>query len=468
MFEKILAGIGIALMIYGMSLAVSLLRAMKDRRHRAVMLWFCALPSFFLLGYAAYSGYLAAGESFLNPGLLTSLIFFFGAVFVVLAVRAFSLVCGGQAAAIAEIRQSEEFFQSANAQMENLLNAVKNEKNFRVKFENPGLLKCWEVKKCGNQACPAYNSSELRCWQVAGTYCGGQVQGTFAQKIGGCENCEVYKKATGSVLSRMGEIFNNAVLMLEQKACEVEKAAAELEKTQEELVRAEKMSAVGQLAAGLAHEINNPIGIIMGFSQALKSRIKPGDPLFVPVEHILRETQRCKNLVKDLLTFSRATTENRNENTDVNSAVEGTVHLLQAIKDKKVVFVKEFGEGLPAVFLNIGQLQQSIVNLGMNALDAMPEGGKLTVRTFRIIRNGRDFAAVQVEDSGMGIAKEIRDKIFNPFFTTKEPGKGTGLGLSLVHEFVRKYQGMIEVESEPGKGTTVTVSFPATSFKGNL
>lgn len=234
----------------------------------------------------------------------------------------------------------------------------------------------------------------------------------------------------------------------------------EQKKLESMLLQSEKMSAVGQLAAGVAHEINNPLGVILGFAQAIVRRIKPEDPFEIPLKSIEREAIRCKNLVQDLLAFSR-TGKAGQEPVEIKEAIETSLSLVAAqARVKSVELQKELDEGLPTAHANKGQLQQIIVNLCNNAIDAMPNGGKIIVRTKKTFLHGNAFIELEVEDTGAGIPSEIRSKIFDPFFTTKEVGKGTGLGLSLVYEIVQRHQGHITFDSQLGKGTKFHVLLP--------
>jgi PAS domain S-box-containing protein len=229
----------------------------------------------------------------------------------------------------------------------------------------------------------------------------------------------------------------------------------------EGLVRqADKMSAVGQLAAGVAHEINNPLGVILGFSQAVVRRLQPNDPLELPLKSIEKEAIRCRNLVQDLLTFSRASKIDR-EPVDINRAVEGAFSLVIAqARMTRVNVTKELAAELPRVMGNLNQIQQIIINLCNNALDAMGSvSGQLTVKTEVLSEGALMWVCLKVIDTGPGIPPETVTRIFEPFFTTKAVGKGTGLGLSLVHEIVKKHSGSIGVESHPGL-TEFCIKFP--------
>jgi PAS domain S-box-containing protein len=234
----------------------------------------------------------------------------------------------------------------------------------------------------------------------------------------------------------------------------------ERKKLEARILQSEKLSAMGHLAAGVAHEVNNPLGVILGFAQALSRRVIPGDALEHPIRSIEREAIRCKNLVQDLLTFSRSSQADR-EPIDLNMTVEGALSLIQArAKMSKAEVRTEFSENLPRILGNRNQIQQVVVNLANNAFDAMSDGGVLTVRTELKEGTPHSWVHLLVSDTGAGIPQEIIHKIFEPFFTTKPVGQGTGLGLSLVYEIVKKNSGQVEVKSRPG-ATEFCIKFPA-------
>lgn len=222
--------------------------------------------------------------------------------------------------------------------------------------------------------------------------------------------------------------------------------------------RSEKMSAVGQLAAGVAHEINNPLTVILGFAQSLLRRLRPGDPHIMPLASIEREALRCRNLANSLLSFSRDKKSGTSP-TDPRVMMSEALALVEVqAKTKKIRLVREESKDLPHVNMNADQIQQVVINLCANAMDAMPDGGTLTVAM--AVRGDR--LELRVTDTGTGIARDVRERIFDPFFTTKPVGKGTGLGLSLTYEIVRSHRGRIELESELGRGTQFMVSLPLT------
>jgi signal transduction histidine kinase len=223
------------------------------------------------------------------------------------------------------------------------------------------------------------------------------------------------------------------------------------------MLQSEKMAAIGQLAAGVAHEINNPLGVILGFGQGIQRRLGAGDALALPTKAIVREALRCKQLVQELLTFSRIGKAGL-ETVDLNELIRSSATLLEAKAQIQMVEIElKLGDVPLLGEANRSQLQQVIVNLGSNALDAMTDGGVLTVRT----RNAGDDAVVlELADTGPGIPQDVKARMFEPFFTTKDVGQGTGLGLSIVYEVVRQHQGAIDVESELGVGTRFTIRLP--------
>lgn len=229
----------------------------------------------------------------------------------------------------------------------------------------------------------------------------------------------------------------------------------EVERKDELLRRADKLSAVGRLAAGIAHEINNPLGSMLGFAQAALARDDSG-PLAEALRAIEEEALRCRNLVKSLLAFSRES-KGAAEEFELAAAVDGTLAVIEAqAKTRGVVIARSLESGRRAVG-DRGQIQQVVMNLCTNAMDAMPDGGTMTVRCGR--SDGGVF--IEVEDQGSGVPEAIRGRIFDPFFTTKDVGQGTGLGLSLVHEIALRHRGTVTAGSAPGGGALFRVEWPS-------
>jgi signal transduction histidine kinase len=229
-----------------------------------------------------------------------------------------------------------------------------------------------------------------------------------------------------------------------------------------QLSQADKLSSIGLLAAGVAHEVNTPLAVISSYAQLLSKQLQ-GDPQKGPLmEKITRQTFRASEIVNNLLNFSR-TSGTEFADVDVNKIIMETLTLLEhQFKTSRIVVEDELGKSLPPISGNSGRLQQVFLNLFLNAKDAMPEGGKLRIAT----SNGEGVAVV-VSDTGSGIPQEHIQRIYDPFFTTKSApregqGKGTGLGLSVTYGIIQEHAGKIRVESRPGEGTTFYLDFPMT------
>lgn len=225
----------------------------------------------------------------------------------------------------------------------------------------------------------------------------------------------------------------------------------------EQLLQAGKMAAVGQLAAGIAHEVNNPLAVILAFAQGIERRLPEIAPqLQTPVASIIRETHRCRKIVEELLTFSRINRRGR-EPLFVDALLWNASALLApCAREQGTQLHFDIAEGMPQVLGDRVQLEQVFINLGINALDAVAQGGTVSFA----VRQTPTSVTLSVTDDGPGIPPDVLPRSFEPFFTTKPQGRGTGLGLSLSYEIVRQHQGTLEVETELGRGTTLLVRLP--------
>ena len=253
---------------------------------------------------------------------------------------------------------------------------------------------------------------------------------------------------------------------------ELQCAFQELSTTQDQLVQAQKMEAIGQLAGGVAHDFNNLLTVITGQSDLLLRSFRAEDPLRQKVELIRKTGQRAAELTRQLLAFSRKQVL-QPKAVDLNGLVGGVAPMLRRLIGEHIELLIVPGSGLGRVMADPGQLEQVIMNLTLNARDAMPEGG--TVRIETESRNLREAArhalghvppgaymALRVQDTGSGMDAATLTRIFEPFFTTKDPGRGTGLGLSTVHGIVHQSGGFIGVDSTIGRGTIFTIYLPRT------
>ncbi|MBK6751173.1 MAG: PAS domain S-box protein [Acidobacteria bacterium] len=230
-------------------------------------------------------------------------------------------------------------------------------------------------------------------------------------------------------------------------------------KLEETLQQSEKLSSIGLLAAGVAHEVNTPLTGVSSYTQMLLGMIPETDPKHALLQKMQRQTDRATNIVGNLLNFSRTGNAEEFTDTDVNRLLNDTLQLLEPqLRKSNVEIVKEYSESIPAITGSGGKLQQVFTNLILNARDAMFQGGTITLRTRA---DGEDVVIVEVCDTGEGISPENLTKIFDPFFTTKGVGNGTGLGLAVTYGIVQEHAGSIEALSEPNDGTTFRLTFPA-------
>ena len=241
----------------------------------------------------------------------------------------------------------------------------------------------------------------------------------------------------------------------------VEERTKELKKMQANLIQSEKLASLGKLSASIAHEINNPLGGILIYAHLLLEDLKEGDPARENIEKIIKETTRCKNIVKDLLEFARPK-EPKLESVNIHDIIDKALDLVtQKAEFQNVSISKNFSNNIPNISVDKDQLLQVFVNIIMNACEAMKGNGKLTLKT----SYDKEWVTTEVIDSGCGMNEEVRKKIFEPFFTTKEVGKGTGLGLAVSYGIITRHGGKIEVESEPGKGANFRIILPVEGNK---
>lgn len=223
-----------------------------------------------------------------------------------------------------------------------------------------------------------------------------------------------------------------------------------------QLIASEKLASLGQLAAGVAHEMNNPLAIMSANIQYLISKTANADPRMFEMAEIKNAYERCVKIVDRLLRYSRPHAD-KGSAVDVNGIIKEVLGLAEyqtSLQDVKIVLGLEYDLSKPRI--DPDELKEVFLNIVLNAKDAMPNGGSLTIKTSNIDDKG---VMIEFTDTGTGILKEDMDKIFDPFFTTKQ-AKGTGLGLSICQRIITEYKGTIEVDSRPGKGTTITVKLP--------
>jgi signal transduction histidine kinase len=217
------------------------------------------------------------------------------------------------------------------------------------------------------------------------------------------------------------------------------------------LKQSEKLAALGQLSAGIAHELNNPLGVITMYCNILKDELESTSPFVSDIQLIVDQSERCKNIVGSLLNFARKN-QVRLTQTNLVSFVKRSLESVVIPPNVEYEMVSELTDEM--INIDTEQMMQAITNIEKNAVEAMPEGGKLSILLVEADQN----VIINISDTGTGIAEEHVDKLFTPFFTTKQPGKGTGLGLPLVYGIIKMHRGKIEMESNthPEKGPTGT------------
>jgi two-component system, NtrC family, sensor kinase len=259
-------------------------------------------------------------------------------------------------------------------------------------------------------------------------------------------------------LRQLNEALNQRV---EERALKLQDANRQLETTTKQLVMSEKLAAIGEITAGVAHEINNPIAVMQGNLEVIRELMgSKAETAKTEFRLIDEQMHRISEIVTRLLQFAKPHEyAGYSEHYDVAGIISDTLPLAQHLLKKTTITVEKEYRASRLINMNRTELQQVLVNLIVNAIHAMPNGGRLTLRTFDRDESGRRGVVIEVADTGSGMATDVLQRIFDPFFTTKRR-KGTGLGLSISQMLLARQGGRISVESEPGKGTTFSVWLP--------
>ncbi len=292
-------------------------------------------------------------------------------------------------------------------------------------------------------------------------------EGYFPQSLEPTNRNEIGTLAAS--LFKMAAKLKDDRNQIKQYIQSLEETNAQLKKTQEEVLRSEKLASVGKLAAGIAHEIGNPIGIVLGYLELLRRQPNQHEEVTDMLGRIEHELVRVDTTIRELLSFAHPRTAALHA-VQVNPLIQEILSLIIHQKEcASVTIVTDLQENLPPVIASEQHFQQVLINLIMNALDAMPHGGTLTITSRYDSDTGAPSPAhspvvtITVRDTGIGIASEALTKIFDPFYTTKPPGKGTGLGLSVCLQIIESFGGTITAESTPGVGTLMTITLPVHS-----
>ncbi|MEP0822276.1 MAG: PAS domain S-box protein [Ignavibacterium sp.] len=272
-------------------------------------------------------------------------------------------------------------------------------------------------------------------------------------------------------------LYENEIIELQAVArdlTEMRKAEEERQQLQIQLIHAQKMESVGRLAGGIAHDFNNILGIILAYSNLLEEKSLPPDKVILSLDAIKRAVERAKGMVRQLLTLARKS-EPVLEYVEVNEAVRTFSDMIVGTFPQTIAFSLSLDPSQPGILADQNQFHQILLNLFVNARDAMPEGGTLGVSTTVVDEssmrrkfpqsNNVPYICIAVRDSGMGMDEATKERVFEPFFSTKEHGMGSGLGLAVVYGIVQAHKGFIDVESVPGRGSTFRIYFPIASAK---
>jgi len=371
----------------------------------------------------------------------------------ILTLWAAIITAGGAAVVYVVMRRQQRRLSDTAEQITRLIESCQQNPSTPLHFENPHRVHCRTVLKCTRTNCPLYNAPRQRCWQVLALNSANRESHWPTVDIEQCYDCEVYRRSCPDKIYELGESFNNLMFLLKKESRLVGRM-------RNQMVEKEKMVAIGQMASGIAHEVCNPLSSISSVVQMLK-RGKSSASVVEQLELIETHIKRISGTVRQLVSLARPIDEQWGP-VDIVATLDEVVRLIcfdRRARNVDVVFSRP--DPLPPTIAVRGQLQQVFLNLALNALDAMPDGGTLTIRA----RHRRGTIAVVMEDSGSGIPPQIGRRIMEPFFTTKEPGKGTGLGLSVSYGIVQKHGGVIDFESAVGEGTAFTVTLPILNAK---
>jgi len=283
------------------------------------------------------------------------------------------------------------------------------------------------------------------------------------------DNCEVLQLA--AALTEKRRLARQARLRMDELERMVAERTEALRKKDEQLRHSQKMEAIGCLAGGIAHEFNNLLQAISGFTRCAMDGLEMRDPRYQDLEQVCKATQRAASLTRQLLGFSRRQVLER-RTVNANDLVADVTKMVQPLIGERIELELKLGRDVGTVRADSAQIQQVLLNLCINARDAMPAGGKLLVKTERLtlgeplggakLQAGPGcYVVISVVDTGCGMTPEVKQRIFEPFFTTKEVGQGTGLGLATVYGILQQHEGAIHVYSEPGQGTAFKIYLPS-------
>jgi signal transduction histidine kinase len=346
----------------------------------------------------------------------------------------------------------------------------------KIIYRDPGLLLVLDYKlpdMTGTELIEKLKAEQYNIPFIAMTGFGDQKIAVEIMKLGARD----YIVKDSDFIEHLPRLINRTLKQISTENM-LEQAEKDKTKLEQQLRHAQKMEAVGVLAGGVAHDFNNLLTVIHGYSEFAIAEVDQGSTLYLKLEQVQRAAERAATLTRQLLLFSRKQDiEKRPVN--INTTIDDMLKMLLRMIGEDITVETKFGEGIFIVEADIGSIEQVIMNIVLNARDALPEGGRLTIATENITLSEKDclavhnarpgaYICVSISDTGTGIDKETLQYIFDPFFTTKGEGKGTGLGLSIVYGIVKQHDGWINVYSKPGTGTTFKIYLQATELDVEL
>ncbi|MGH9673412.1 MAG: ATP-binding protein, partial [Bryobacteraceae bacterium] len=343
----------------------------------------------------------------------------------------------------------EDRVESWNTQMERLTGIPRDQATRRrmVELFPAELIARFDLVRGENGIHHIYKFP-LRAQDMPYTATGPESNGHPAGEVGPQRREATLNIAIAPLVTREGDQIGRLIILDD---------ITERSELESRLLQADKLSSIGLLAAGVAHEVNTPLAVISTYAQMLAKQVSEDEQKSRLLDKIARQTFRASEIVNSLLNFSR-TSPTEFEELDLHRVIRETLTLIEhQLRQARIKVELRLADALPPVRGNFGKMQQVFLNLFLNARDAMEDGGDLVITT----SSDRLLACVEIADSGKGIAAEHLPRIYDPFFTTKGVRKGTGLGLSVTYGIVREHGGTIEVSSQPGAGTRFQLQFPA-------
>ncbi len=364
------------------------------------------------------------------------------------------------------IEENRNKLQGALAEISTLIESVIQTKDHNIRFSNPNIKKCYEIKNCKKEDCPCYGKEAVRCWQIAGTFCGGKVQGVFAQKFKNCSKCEVYKEATADPIYQIREHFNNMMNILKTKNKELEEAYEELQATTVKL--SQSNTELGQFAYIASHDLQEPLRKVTAFGDRLKDKYAEalGEQGKDYLERMQNAAGRMQTLINDLLTYSRVTTKAQPfTSTDLSTIAKEVLSDLE-IRIEQVKGRVEVGD-LPVIDADPLQMRQLLQNLIGNALKFNKKDEAPVVKVHGMFTNcsgsaGNDHYQLTIEDNGIGFDEQYSERIFGVFqrLHGRSEYEGSGIGLSVCKKIVERHGGNITAKSAPGQGAKFIITLP--------